>query len=488
MKTQGKLFFPALAALCGATLGACSLNPITLRPRLLVMSERQEERLGAKAAAELAERTGACTSGELGARVEQLGQSLAAAAPGPAFRYRFTLLDDPAPNAFAFPGGYVFVTRGLLALIRDEDELAGVLGHEIAHVAMQHAAERAIVSLSQHVVAEVITRPVGVFDERNAQKIRDQLVAWTVAPYNRAQEREADRVGAALAASWGYAPIGLARLLGRMARLDPHERLDPQSPAPASHPETGERVESIALYDGLMVRGPRDPGALGVTELYARLDGLPLGPSPNRGWLLSERSYLVPASRFALDLPEGWITSLTGDGSFSVSPDGTAMLTLTLLPRGASAAIMAEEICRELLVECLDPTGASDGRPVWRATMHLSDRRPMATLYWWLEHEGRVYQLSAHLPRAETPRFAATLDAAALSARMAAATELAALQAPRLRLATALADETVAALVARARSSWPAERVLLVNDLEPSGVLPTNVLIKIARDEALMAP
>src|SRR5882724_12002823 len=125
-----------------ALLGACARNPVSGRPELTLMSAAEERRIGAEQAAEVARTIGLVDDPKLGTYVQEVGRRLAARSPRRDVTYTFAVVDMAEPNAFALPGGEIFVSRGLLVLATSEDELSGVLGHAIGHVAARHAARR----------------------------------------------------------------------------------------------------------------------------------------------------------------------------------------------------------------------------------------------------------------------------------------------------------------------------------------------------------
>src|SRR5437016_6140587 len=136
-----------------ALLGACTRNPVRRRPELTLMSAAEERRIGAEQAAEVARTIGLVDDPRLGTYVQELGRWLAARSPRRDVSYTFAVVDMAEPNAFALPGGEIFVSRGLLVLANFEDELAGVLGHEIGHVAARHAARRVTHAASAPIAA-----------------------------------------------------------------------------------------------------------------------------------------------------------------------------------------------------------------------------------------------------------------------------------------------------------------------------------------------
>ncbi len=461
-------------------VAGCSLNPMTLRPRLLVMSERQEVALGAAASAALVEERGLWPEGELTAYLALLGEQLAAAAPGPAFDYDVQLLDDPSPNAFAFPGGFVFVTRGLVGLLHDEAELAGVLAHEIAHVALQHTAERAAVVWSTELLGSIIGKPVGLFDDAAGQRLADGVRRWMIAPYSRAQEREADRLGAAIAASWGFDPRGLARAL---ARVDAERRATVTAAADdwfASHPSTADRAERIELYATLMERGPAEPLLVDRAEFLAVLDGLALGPSTARGARVGERTLVATGPGLALDLPADWSVEATATGGVAVGPRGAGVLSFARWRAGVPLEVATAGVCAEPALHCVPwPEPVHDGPAVYGELVGPPDS---VTRTWWFVAGDDVYQLSGVWPATAHERVAPAVAATLATVRTPTAADRAALIIERLRAVVAEA-ESLARLVERTGSCWPAPLVAQRNDLSPDAPLAAGEWLVICRAE-----
>ena len=132
-----------VAAFVAATVaGACASNPVTGRREVSLISEAEEIAIGRQGDAEIRREMGVYADGELQRYVSGIGERIAGVSHRPTLPWTFTIVDDPAVNAFALPGGYIYVTRGLLSHLGDESELAGVLGHEVAHVTARHASQQ----------------------------------------------------------------------------------------------------------------------------------------------------------------------------------------------------------------------------------------------------------------------------------------------------------------------------------------------------------
>ena len=175
--------------------------------------------------------------------VNKIGQKLAVRSQRKNINYHFTVVDDAMVNAFALPGGYVYVTRGMLATVKDEAELAAVLGHEIGHVEKKHGVDK----MKNLVLAEKGTKLAvsaagkagGAIGEQLAGEIANVFAKLALSGYGRAQELEADRVGVALANSVGYDPDGAVRMFQALLKMSGGQKGGPF----ASHPDTEKRIE-----------------------------------------------------------------------------------------------------------------------------------------------------------------------------------------------------------------------------------------------------
>ena len=294
---------------------ACTrvVNPATGESELTAMSPDQELQVGREQHPQvLAEFGGPYPDPALQAYVQQIGQELAAASELPDLPFTFTLLNSEVVNAFALPGGYVYVTRGLLVLADDEAELAGVLAHEIGHVSARHSAQR----YSRGVLAQggltLGTIVAGVLGGAAAAEAVGQAggagaKAW-LAGYSRDQEFQADDLGVRYLARAGYDPGAMPSFLEKLARNDELARqLAGKDDAAetswfATHPRTPDRVQRAAAQ---AAAGTGQDGRSGQDAYLSAIDGLIYGPDPSQG-IVRGRSFLHPELRLAFRAPDGF--------------------------------------------------------------------------------------------------------------------------------------------------------------------------------------
>ncbi len=236
--------------------------------------------------------------------------------------YRITILNSPTVNAFALPGGSLYVTRGLLALANDSSEVAAVLAHEMAHVIANHAAERQNKARNAVIVSKVVTDVLG--DQGQLALASSQR---SLAAFSRQQELEADAMGIKTIGRAGYDPFAAARFLTAMAQYSTYRNAsnaiaDKRPDFLASHPSTPERVEFAN-------RAAREFGAPGIGEVdrdryLAGIDGLIFGDDPGQGYV-RDRSFIHPTLGVGFTVPEGFVIDNASDAVLATGTDGTAL-------------------------------------------------------------------------------------------------------------------------------------------------------------------
>jgi predicted Zn-dependent protease len=292
---------PLWAAL---TLAACAVNPATGERQFTLMSEAQEIQIGREADVEIRRELGVYENAELQRYVNGVGQRLAKASERPELPWSFAVVDEPAVNAFALPGGYIYLTRGILAFLHDEDELAGVLGHEIGHVTARHSAQQ----YTKHTTAGVGLALLGIFvpEARPFQGAAEAVTGLMLLKYGRDDERQADRLGVQYTAATGYNPAGVAGMLNTLARLD--DAAGSRRGVPnwlSTHPAPADRVAEV---QALVKEAHGTVGTTGASrraDYQRRIDGIVFGDSPRQGFVRGNR-FLHPELRFAVNFPEQW--------------------------------------------------------------------------------------------------------------------------------------------------------------------------------------
>ena len=464
-----------IAAL-GCASGRSRAPETAARPkRTVLLTTADDTRVGADAAREVARDVGLFEDPVLSSYVDGVGRKVLRALERREFAYRFSIVDEMEPNAFALPGGHIFVSRGLLALINDEDELACILGHEITHVALRHTA-------MQQAIARQL--PFGLPVTRQAQ----------MAAYGRDMERDADAMGQRLCAAVGYDPAAMARFL---RSLDGRDRLLIGHPRTATfldtHPGSGERaaVDSMRASE---LRWERDRSLGDVRERYLdRVDGLPIGDRPQTGVFL-DSLFVHPELGFQIAFPKGWQVRNSARAVGATSPRGDAAIVLVGdLPSGelveiaeAFVAQAAREhgarIVRRQRVRLMD---AEALRYSLEAGSDVGGVRAEITFF---PFAGGTWRLVGVAPRAAADRVFATMLPSIRSFARLSQENRARAEMQRLRVVLARSGETIAELSERAQCVLPPAATALLNGWLGDEVLEGDDLVKVVRRETEPRP
>ena len=334
-------------------------NPVTGQQERTVMDEPSEIAEGKKAHEQVLSEYGAYPNPKLQAYVNELGQRLASHSERAQLEWHFTVLDSPEINAFALPGGYVYVTRGIMAYMDSEADLAGVMGHEIGHVTARHGAQRATrqqkagVGVIAATILGAVLEGVGVGGAGQlANQVSQSVAAGYIASYGREQESQADKLGAEYLARSNYDPrnmIDVIQVLKNQERFaDDTARAEGRTPGPhtnwlASHPSNDKRLQDITqIAQGYQGKYADE----GRTRYLQAINGMTFGESREQGVTRGRNFYHEPLG-IALTAPQGWKVQNAQDAITLVNAEGNAGLVVKTLP--AKAGTTHEEIVRNVL-------------------------------------------------------------------------------------------------------------------------------------------
>lgn len=343
----------AIGALTTSGCGSTATSPATGRTFSTPISTQQEAQMGREEHPKILEEFGGAYTEkpELNAYVQSVGTFIAATSERKDVTYTFTVLNTPDVNAFAVPGGYIYVTRGLLALANNEAEMAGVLGHETGHINARHTAERA--GQQQNAQLGVLGATLlgailgGQAGGELAGGLASQYGQVKLAGYSQEQEFEADSLGVRYMKRATYDPQAMATFLAelraqtqleaKLAGKDPNV-VDDQNML-ASHPRTVDRVQRAIQEAG----GPI-PNAMTARDIYLKkIDGIMFGDDPAQG-VIAGTKFVHPQLRFAFDVPSGYKLVNLPDVVAIKGPKGT-LGNLTLAdpqPTGSLTAALQD--------------------------------------------------------------------------------------------------------------------------------------------------
>lgn len=301
-----KYLFLAVTVGALATLVACSVNPATGQKQFTgLLPASQEASIGASEHEKVRQTYGEFVTGPVADYVNRIGQKVAANTERSDVQYKFHVIDSPIVNAFALPGGYIYISRGLIALANNEAELAGVIAHEIGHVTGRHAAARMSQGALAGIGAAILSAAIGSDAVGQVANVGTDLY---IKSYSRGQEHEADDLGVRYLARAGYDPKAMASFL---SSLDAQTKLDMKIAGQSegsgynyfsTHPVTADRVAQARAIAG---NYPNNTNTLNRDVYLSMLNGLTYGDSEKQGFVRGENFY-HPAMGFTFAVPKGF--------------------------------------------------------------------------------------------------------------------------------------------------------------------------------------
>lgn len=375
-----------------AAAGGCAVNPVTGERQFSLISESQEISMGQEYARQVEASIGLVGDDGLQAYVSGIGETLAAGSERPQLPWRFSVVDDPTPNAFALPGGFIFVTRGLLALMNSEAELATVLGHEIGHVTAKHS----VTQMSRQQIAQIGLGLGSVFVPEVAQvsDLAGAGLQLLFLKYGRDDEHQADDLGFRYAFDNHYDVRQMADVFRSLERAGESAG---QSPVPAwlsTHPFPAERIERTNQRVAALERPLPELNA-SESEFLAQVDGVVYGANPRNGFFRGS-AFLHPDLRFRIDFPEGWQFQNTTQAVMAGSPQQDALIQLTLAQGTPEAA--AQQFLSQQGIQGTSPARETiNGLPAVSMQFEAqSQDAAVRGLALYIAYEDDTYQLLAY--------------------------------------------------------------------------------------------
>jgi len=332
------LLLPGLAA---TLITACALNPVSGSRELALLSEADELRLGQENDAVVRKQYGVYANARLQAYVQQVGEHLAAQSHRPQLKYSFTILDTPDVNAFALPGGYIYITRGILAYLNSEAELAAVLGHEIGHVTARHAVRQYSAAVVTNVGVTFSSILVPELGSRAGQSLLNTLGGALLSGYGREHELEADRLGAEYLARSDYDPKAMIEVIALLKNQEVFEKAlaAKEGRAPrvyhgvfASHPSADERLQQV-VGEADKYRNVSN-GRVERTAYLKLLDGLAWGDSEAQG-VRHGTDFYHKGLDFGVRFPAGWRLDNNPERLLAVSPGQDVLVEMQTTSKGS---------------------------------------------------------------------------------------------------------------------------------------------------------
>ncbi len=464
-----------VAVLAGAAVAGCSMNPATGQKEFNLVSESQEIAMGLQAAQQVAGQMGGYTDTAWQGYVSRLGLELAAKSERPQLPWHFTVVDDPQVNAFALPGGQIYITRGILANMNSEAELAGVLGHEIGHVTARHSATQ----MSRAQLAQLglglgaVLRP----DLAQYAGVVSQGLQLLFLKYTRDDETQADMLGFRYSLRSGYDPHAMLDLFSMLQGV---ESASGQERLPAwavTHPFPENR---LAHTQQMLDSAKADYGSLTWDrEPYLRqLNGMVYGDDPRKGYFDGQTFY-HPELKFQVVFPAGWRTNNGFSAVTGLAEKQDGLLQLELAGTEPIATQLQTFLAQQGVTAGATSKAAVNGIPAVSAPFGAQlEQGPVKGYITYITYGGRNYRLMTLAADAQfaaydapmrswTSSFRPLTDAARLNVKPA-----------RIKIVTLSGPMSVAAFHAKYPSVIPVDRVAMLNGVAADATFPARSLVK----------
>src|SRR6267143_5391093 len=329
MRSRFHPAFPLLAAAFFAaalTFTGCATNPATGKRQISFVSTSKEAEMGRESDPAVIEQYGVYGDSTVGHYVDSVGQKLASVSHLPTLGWHFRVIDSPVVNAFAIPGGYIYISRGILAYLNSEAQLAGVLGHEIGHVTARHSAQQ--ITRADIAGVGLLASAVFVGALRPYTGLASQGLGLLFLKYSRENETQADELGVGYATKAAYDPRVIPTTYSMLRRVG--ERQGDNLPSFLStHPDPGDREIRTSQLAQAAVAGGRRGLVIGDAKYRAHSEGLIYGDDPRAGYFVGNRFY-HPDLGFEMIFPDGWKNANQPSSIVSANPSAGGMMEVTL--------------------------------------------------------------------------------------------------------------------------------------------------------------
>ena len=495
----------------------CALASFSLATRTWAVSEpslingqkksfayswQQEQKLGAESDQEVTSEMGVYDNPELQAYVESVGrrvlqQSQFNSPNAPAIyrdtKFTFRVIDSPVVNAFALPGGYVYVTRGLLSHVQNEAQLAVVLGHEIGHVAARHSSQQA--RRSQWTQLGVLAGSIlgqKVLGER-AQELAPALINGAgqaaqlfLLRYSREAETEADTLGVNYAAHSGYAADQSARFFESLKRLSATE--GKALPTwQSTHPDPGDRAQHVVQLTATVP--PQARSNVGEEEYLKHIEGIVVGEDPREGFAANGTFY-HPELRFQMPVAAGWKLDNQKSAVMMSEPNGKAMMGLKLAS-GTRARDAAMQFAQSSKVQVTTSGDTMiNGLPT-TVIIGQGNTDEGAVGVWdaFIEMDGKVYSLLGYAPQGSFDQMRPTFESVAAGFSPLRDQSVGAVQPARLKLVRADRNAPFASYVPTALPpQLTADHVAIMNQVALNDQVNEGRILKVPNTPPLPQP
>ena len=458
-------------------VAACATNPVTGKSELSLVSEQQEIQMGQQGAQQVAQEVGLVKDQALQNYLQTVGSGIASKSERPNLPWTFRAVDDPSPNAFALPGGYIFVTRGLLDLMNNEAELASVLGHEIGHVTARHSVHQ----MSEQQLAQLALGVGAILSPTVAQLggAASQGLGLLFLKYSRDDERQADDLGFRYALNQGYDVRYMDDVFRSLQRLGEASKESPLPSWLATHPGEAERIQTIDSKLAQLQPAQLANTKVNAREYLQRVNGLVYGADPRNGFFQGNTFY-HPDLRFQISLPSGWQGQNLSQAVIAVSPQQDGIIQLTLAqgnsPEAAARAFLSQKGIQAGQASQQTVNGVPAVASTFQAQTEQGVIQGLAAFF---TYNGATYQVIGYAPAQRFGAYESAFRQSLGSFAPVTDSRVLNVQPKKLNVVSLPQQMTLAEFAQRNPSTIPLAELAIVNQVEdPNKALPAGTPVK----------
>jgi predicted Zn-dependent protease len=437
---------------------ACATNPVTGRREISLVSESQEIAMGLEAAKEAASQMGVYPNPQLQRYVSDVGMPMAKASERPSLPWSFTVIDDPVVNAFALPGGPLFVTRGILAYMNSEAQLASVLGHEIGHVTAKHSVSqmsRAQLAQIGLVGAMIVQPELAQFGELGSTALGLMFLK-----FGRDDETQADELGFRYMTTQAYDPGEMTEMFRTLERTSGGSADTPEWLS--THPDPGNRVNRTQERIASWTR-PAGPLKTNRDPFLMAIDGIVFGEDPRQGYF-QKTAFLHPTLKFRLDFPAEWTTSNQPSQVAGISSKQDAIIALTLGGKTSPSQAASEFLRQEGIQASGLSTSPINGLPAAVGQFSVQTEQGVLSGYAaFIQLDETTYRILAYTAQASIRTYEGTFRQAIGSFRRLTDPAALAVKPNVIRLVQIRSAMTITQFQQEYPSAIPVEQLAVIN-------------------------
>ena len=459
-----------------ALVTACATNPATGKRELSLVSQGQEIAMGQEGAKAAAAQMGIYPDSAIQRYVSSLGLTIAKHSERPDLPWSYTVVDDPAVNAFALPGGPVFVSRGILTHMNSEAELVSVLGHETGHVTARHSVSQ--ISKQQifqiGLIGAMVLRP----ELQQFGQVASAGLGVLFLKFSRDDETQADELGFKYMTAGGYQPSEMAEMFRTLQRLSGPEGSRSTPEWQSTHPDPGNRVQKTSQR--IASAGRSFAGAKVERDAFLRrIDGMIFGEDPRQGYF-QQTSFIHPTLKFRFDFPTGWRTQNSAEQVVGQSAQGDAQIALSTAgnspPQQALSAFLQQQGIKAGATSTSPING--NAAAVGQFIAQNQDGTTLAGYVAFIQQDGLTYQLVCITTTANIQKYDTIFRNTIGSFQRLTDARLLSVKPQHVRIVKLPGAMTLTQFNQKYPSVIPLTQLQLINGMDATTSIPAGTLVK----------